>query len=244
MLARTLHIKQTSFRMLPNPTVYRWDSKAFDLQRLLDTFKGRLEYPYTTVHTDQIDEIRNRIGTIQAEFAADPTGRSYQLLDALHDAIDTVDDYLTRRLPVSDLLDVIRLHLQEVLGKLNDGDTFDRLNEASPSGKEKCLMDIYFDEIRPALTGSVLPQQPQQPPSPSPSPSPALPGPSNPQQQIPQQLTRRTTTGLSIGEKTGNIWCALVFRMLCWLMLHDFHQKDVQIPKSELLGSRLPVYVV
>ncbi|KAI3398713.1 hypothetical protein diail_8752 [Diaporthe ilicicola] len=42
---------------------------------------------------------------------------------------------------------------------------------------------------------------------------------------------------------TGNVWCTLVFRMLCWLLLHDFHKKDVQISKSELYGSRLPVYI-
>jgi hypothetical protein len=40
-----------------------------------------------------------------------------------------------------------------------------------------------------------------------------------------------------------DIWCGLVFRMMCWLMLHDFHKKDVQVSKSELLGSRLPVYI-
>lgn len=42
---------------------------------------------------------------------------------------------------------------------------------------------------------------------------------------------------------TEEIWCTLVFRMLCWLLLHDFHKKDVQISKSELFGSRLPVYI-
>ena len=40
-----------------------------------------------------------------------------------------------------------------------------------------------------------------------------------------------------------DIWCTLVFRMICWLMLHDFHKLDVQISKSELLGSRMPVYI-
>jgi len=40
-----------------------------------------------------------------------------------------------------------------------------------------------------------------------------------------------------------DVWCVLVFRMICWLMLHDFNKKDVQISKSELLGSRLSVYI-
>lgn len=40
-----------------------------------------------------------------------------------------------------------------------------------------------------------------------------------------------------------DVWCTLVFRMICWLMLHDFHKLDVQVSKSELLGSRMPVYI-
>lgn len=40
-----------------------------------------------------------------------------------------------------------------------------------------------------------------------------------------------------------DIWCSLVFRMICWLMLHDFNKLDVQLSKSELLGSRMPVYI-
>ncbi|XWW98371.1 hypothetical protein V2A60_006371 [Cordyceps javanica] len=40
-----------------------------------------------------------------------------------------------------------------------------------------------------------------------------------------------------------DIWCTLVLRMICWLMLHDFNKLDVQLPKSELLGSRVPVYI-
>ncbi|KAL7765907.1 hypothetical protein ACKLNR_003823 [Fusarium oxysporum f. sp. zingiberi] len=40
-----------------------------------------------------------------------------------------------------------------------------------------------------------------------------------------------------------DVWCTLIFRMICWLMLHDFNKLDVQLSKSELLGSRMPVYI-
>ncbi|VUC23234.1 unnamed protein product [Clonostachys rosea] len=40
-----------------------------------------------------------------------------------------------------------------------------------------------------------------------------------------------------------DVWCTLVFRMICWLMLHDFNKLDKQVVKSELLGSRMPVYI-
>jgi hypothetical protein len=55
---------------------------------------------------------------------------------------------------------------------------------------------------------------------------------------------RRETMGLPAEEQViCDIWYTLVLRMLCWLLLHDFHKKDVQVPKSELVGSRLPVYI-
>ncbi|KAF9872787.1 modin [Colletotrichum karsti] len=40
-----------------------------------------------------------------------------------------------------------------------------------------------------------------------------------------------------------DIWCTLVFRSICWLMLHDFHPHDVNIVPTELFGSRIPVYI-
>jgi hypothetical protein len=59
------------------------------------------------------------------------------------------------------------------------------------------------------------------------------------------EMTKTWPSGLWELEEVSHedIWCTLVFRMVCWLMLHDFHKKDVQISKSELLGSRLPVYI-
>ena len=43
--------------------------------------------------------------------------------------------------------------------------------------------------------------------------------------------------------RRNTIWCTLVFRMICWLLLHDFDAEDVQLPKSEVLGSCLTVYI-
>ncbi|KAL2884523.1 hypothetical protein SGCOL_000471 [Colletotrichum sp. CLE4] len=44
-------------------------------------------------------------------------------------------------------------------------------------------------------------------------------------------------------QQINDVWCMLVFRMVCWLLLHDFHGKDIQVEKSEVFGSRLPVYI-
>lgn len=72
--------------------------------------------------------------------------------------------------------------------------------------------------------------------------------------ETPRLLVSRTTTeenasrlkGMPVLEHevlTEEVWCTLIFRSMCWLLLHDFHKKDVQIPKSELYDSRLPVYI-
>jgi hypothetical protein len=44
-------------------------------------------------------------------------------------------------------------------------------------------------------------------------------------------------------EQRNTIWIALIFRMLCWLLLHDFDKSDVKIVPSDLKGSRMPVYI-
>lgn len=41
----------------------------------------------------------------------------------------------------------------------------------------------------------------------------------------------------------NTIWITLVFRMLCWLLLHDFDKADVKIVPSALWGSRMPIYI-
>ncbi|CZT02194.1 probable Modin [Rhynchosporium agropyri] len=46
------------------------------------------------------------------------------------------------------------------------------------------------------------------------------------------------------GEEDRNtIWIALIFRMLCWFLLHDFDKADAKIVPSDLKGSRMPIYI-
>lgn len=51
---------------------------------------------------------------------------------------------------------------------------------------------------------------------------------------------KSTTDGM--GDR-NTIWISLVFRMLCWLLLHDFDKADVKIVPSDLYASRMPVYI-
>lgn len=104
---------------------------------------------------------------------------------------------------------------------------------------------------------------PSQPPFPaetsaSQPPSPLPIGMQGRTPTIPQSLKRAdtemsyATTSTTWGAMPLNptevrrnvIWCALVFRMLCWLSLHDFDKRDIQLPKSEMIGSRLPAFII
>lgn len=44
-------------------------------------------------------------------------------------------------------------------------------------------------------------------------------------------------------EQRNVIWISLMFRMLCWLMLHEFDKSDIKVVPSDLKGSRMPVYI-
>ncbi|TVY52995.1 hypothetical protein LCER1_G004369 [Lachnellula cervina] len=44
-------------------------------------------------------------------------------------------------------------------------------------------------------------------------------------------------------EQRNTVWISLIFRMLCWLLLHDFDKSDIKIVPSDLKGSRMPVYI-
>ena len=47
----------------------------------------------------------------------------------------------------------------------------------------------------------------------------------------------------AVNDERNSIWITLVFRMLYWLLLHDFDRVDLKIVPSDLKGSRMPVYI-
>lgn len=47
----------------------------------------------------------------------------------------------------------------------------------------------------------------------------------------------------TVKEQRNVIWISLMFRMLCWLMLHEFDKSDIKVVPSDLKGSRMPIYI-
>lgn len=302
MLGKTLHIRHSCFRMLPNPTPYHWDKKFFSLRKLMKEFRKAILNDDIVQPTAQIFSLTNMAEKIIDQLLGDPLDFRIPLLEALREALDRCDEYLTDKVSRELTLMVLREHFQQVLRMINEeedggeeeeaGDRsaplprFDDLNSASPEERQQTFMDIYFavvlqDVRQRAVTAfnrrkstryapsnhgrdpSVSSTQSAPIPdvsgtSRSPSPQPpadwqhpdslgSIPlvsvSPANPRTLSDPTFQRIANITESLETYATDIWCTLVFRMLAWLLLHDFHKKDVQIPKTELLGSRLPVYI-
>ncbi|KAI9154955.1 modin [Paramyrothecium foliicola] len=238
MLALPVHIRATSFRRLPNPTTHHWRGDSFDAPCALAAFKDQIAYSSSITHTEQIEEMLHFITAIESEYDAEPIGQSFRLLDQLHNALDRMDNYLISANTQLEVLTVVRNHLQAVHSHLNDGsNTFDRLDTALPHEKEAALLGIYFDTIRPSVAGlpATVPQN-----------GATIHDPIGSLETAQPKLRGRALKGLALGieEKLTNTWCVLMFRMICWFMLHDFNKDDVQIPKSWLYGSAVPAYIL
>ncbi|KAK0710302.1 hypothetical protein B0T26DRAFT_679596 [Lasiosphaeria miniovina] len=325
MLGKTLHIRNTAFRMLPNPTPLVWDKNAFNLRRLVKEYRTRVKdsdvIDQTTQIRDLLEQSTNVLNELERDKISKVPGYSMRLLDTLHNAVDRCDVYLKdcqRELVQM----VIREHFQEILKMINNpeqeddedddederqgGDQqdrtekskrektrhFDELRATSPEERQEKFMEIYFYVVlhqvknravqsfnrrksthyapsthhrdpsvesthsteylktssAPATPSSMTarPVSPQMPPlmlHETSSQSVPLLHIQKPEDNTTPRFLGRMLLTDNLDTLATEIWCTLIFRMLCWLLLHDFHRKDVQLPKSELLGSRLPVYI-
>ncbi|KAF4864302.1 hypothetical protein CGCSCA1_v014340 [Colletotrichum siamense] len=340
MLGQTLHIDRSVFRLLPNPTLFKWDTKNFDLPRLLDAYAYQLKKLYGGKKnpSDEARQIWRHIKILQKEIKPAPANRraelSLPLMSALHAALDDTDDILTFRRketrptmhreyttksklmrsisdkPGNVLGDhtesayeverremvryVLRSHIQEVLSGFNPQpgkrtqdasgypattttktkSRFEAIDAAPPELKQAKLMEVYFKTVRQKVIDESQKSTDRRAEETKPKAAPAPAG-----YGLKRATTARTTRTVATIESSDeeseeeiafehlpeieddkeeidlldedtshettheDIWCTLVFRMICWLMLHDFHKNDVQLPKSELFGSRLPVYI-
>lgn len=96
----------------------------------------------------------------------------------------------------------------------NDNPRGNENNSHKYNPKEKILIDFYFGKIHSNVTKEV-PEEGSEDPGPDPGDR----------------------------DQRSAIWVALVFRMLAWLVLHDFNPEDSMIERSEFMNSRLPMYI-
>ena len=306
MTSIVFQVKGTVFRTLPNPAVFRWEPKSFDLLALLTEYGRALKQhaPQSMVQREEDLDIAALLDTITTRFAewkaleqkpaaAQPpslpaqqksgmqasaaTARDVEsgggavtrrqrwgnlggfsahttasakqtaqpkqsedpvlphdvyspaVFEALHDAIEACDRYLDPQAngaAADSLLRlVLRIHVQAALELVNrkvdegpgkvQGPTIQDL-DATSDQKHSLLMEMYFRFVRENVVDWVCQRQ----------------------------QVRQGVDVEQVKRETGQIWSVLVFRMLCWLLLHHFHERDVQVSKSDVYESRMPVYIV
>ncbi|KAL6856389.1 hypothetical protein J3F83DRAFT_452457 [Trichoderma novae-zelandiae] len=255
MLGEIFHIQDTAFRMLPNPTPYYWEPNTFSLPTLTSNIVVLLKAIAETAATlteegDQVSQLldwhdqrtekieRPPNGSINTEISATtPADR----IAHLRAGVELCDRYLNE-VDMGMVFQVVRVHIQETLGMLNEKPTPDELagtglgngsqrstitisdiDSASVDEKHHLLAQIYCASIRNNVIQTVYKQR--------------------------SQYSQKTTAEMadsetSVKRNINQIWCTLIFRMLYWLQLHDFHKKDIQISKGDAYDSRIPVYIL
>ena len=265
MVGKVLHIEDTVFRMLPNPTIFYWDPTSSSIHTLMVEFiawlKAHNESDSTLKHSSQVEMIlkwaAKHIHTLSQHSHSETDVSNEEQINATHvleeiaalrAGIKSADEYLTAAGTMPLTKQVLRVHIQEVLDILNEDDVEEEANgseptsmqnidSASPSEKHRLLIEIYLSTVRKAVIQTLCDE---------------LTVGENARAKRLSAISSVTPDGtLNLGgakdshaTNVNNIWCMLFFRMLCWLQLHDFHKKDLQISKSDVFQSRMPVYIV
>jgi hypothetical protein len=140
------------------------------------------------------------------------------LLDALHFAVELVDQNLMHDETKEEMRDVITSHFAALADQQSELE--DKLAESG--SKEKILVAFYFNHIRPTVVS-----QPT-----SSAASTASRGTNSSSEPSSDIVMRRSA-----------IWLGLMFRTWSWLFLHTFNPLDRMIERTEFQNSRLPVYI-
>lgn len=255
MLGQRFHIRNTAFRMLPNPTPYSWDKNLFDLPQLVKEHWSRIwDSDISRTRIPQIETLeditRSVIKALHIDKLSSALGYSANLLERLDDAIDKFDTYLELETCDPDLVSlVIREHLQEVLKMLNDPDDAadrdvkqihgylflysPRWSHESNRYRRKSTHYAPYTSARPGAVQQNPPGSTISKSSLSTIPVLVVPSLRDPREAIGGEAIG----GEAIGDEATAIWCTLVLRVLCWLTLHDFHRRDAQISKNEVYSS-------
>ncbi|KAF4989773.1 hypothetical protein FDECE_14597 [Fusarium decemcellulare] len=272
MVGEMLHVKDTVFRMLPNPTVFYWDPSTFSLPTLLTEFITSLRFfrDQSLKDSEQVNRILdwaekdNKFPLLRAEgstldvFGEDINGATLvNGLNHLRAGIELCDEYFgkMKKPSLSMVKKVVRVHIQEIMAILHEKneaddstkkDTTDEalddapitirdIDKASADEKESLLIQMYFERVRPNVVRIVGKHGLLSKHARARQDSFASGKVSNANSKPAKNYTDRDV---------NEAWCTLVFRMLCWLQLHDFHKMDIQLSKSDAYASRIPVYIV
>lgn len=223
MLAKVFRIRGSNFRMLPNPTSDSWlksiGSKAsWKITKLMEIFQVKLEELIENEGIDQLEK-GNKIAAIAMK---------WKRIGALNGDMNCTDEAnlsIEVREAIHDAIeeataDLLSISQLEVLSVLVAHIT--RVVEVLDDPVSP-LNTIVLANKEDALISYYFYEV-----------RPYVVG---------NLDTNKKPLSKQEKEQRNTIWITLIFRMLCWLLLHDFDKSDVKIVPSDLKGSRMPVYI-
>jgi hypothetical protein len=227
MLAEPFRLRGSNLKMLPNPTADRWPGEA----SVIEWYDEMIELQ---VHLENAIKAA-REGDIAPDALlitiSEQWARMNQvwiravdidMREKIHDALDATANHFQEHQAqaVSESLSrVVASHIGAVLAASDDLQK--AMNRSSASGK---LMRYYIAKILPKVANVDLADDVRS------------------EVDILSRVATMNFPDESKNKKTV-LWFGLMFRMICWFLLHDFDKMDVNMMNSALKGSRMPVFI-
>lgn len=223
MLAEPFRIRGSNFKMLPNPTHDFW-SPGLDMMGCMRAFKKQLDIVINPIPTATRHPLLTIMHTLFTDHFTEGVLKGVLDIDvreAAHAGLDQIKAELLHTIDKRLISTITAAHLSAVLSASDM--LFDAVNDLAAS-KEENLMKYYFNEIKPTvINGYQIVNVAQN----AGGMSPVVTGAMSEAQK----------------EERGAVWMALVFRMWCWFLLHDFDGADRCIVPNQFKGSRMPVFI-
>lgn len=217
MVGKTIRIRGSNLKVLPNPTRGPWHD-SFSCTSLMKHFIRNIN------HIDQGSHPSHQVVFIRTSWKnlLEPVWRHQEseididMREATHDVLNSCDEYLkSEDCGEAVIAPIVGAHVAIVLEELVDQDS---LLSTLDSDQEGALMDHYFQAFRPRLTEVAERRE----------------------HESPVTITAPDTTLVS----RDDIWLTLLFRMCCWWVLHEFDKTDAVALPPRWKGSRMCVMVL
>src|SRR4051812_10669004 len=95
MLGKTLHVRNSAFRMLPNPTPYHWNRSNFNFHRLVREYRKNITVLGLDIsHIAQLQNLVKDADILVKTVDFGTSEYSIPMLNTLHDILDRCDTFL------------------------------------------------------------------------------------------------------------------------------------------------------
>jgi hypothetical protein len=223
MLAKPLRIRGSNFRMIPNPTADKWlgyvsnenpTGSVIDWTDAMEAFKTNLvEFVAMTSEDSIEDGIEDSLG---------PQAR------VILKELDYIIPFLKKPCDI-DMREALHNGLDRTVDYLGDHTQVTLFD----------IMGVVASHVTAVINSSETIQS-----SINVSKDPTSEFIQSYFKEIQPKIKADYIPLRDIAESKRNaIWITLMFRMICWFLLHDFNKNDVNVMPSDMMGSRMPVFI-